>query len=54
MIKCRNDIIDILEEYLLTDYERVHDFYSGGDDKWSSHRHVLYANGAVLGNMIVI
>lgn len=49
MIKCRNDIIDILEEYLLTDYERVHDFYSGGDDKWSSHRHVLYANGAVLG-----
>lgn len=49
MIKSRNELLDILEEYLSADYEIVSDLYSGNDKTWRSQKCLHYSNGVVLG-----
>ena len=48
MINSRDDILDVLEDYLATEYERVFDLFSDFE-KWSDHKQALYNNGVVLG-----
>ena len=48
MTNSRDDILDVLEDYLATEYERVFDLFSDFE-KWSDHKQALYNNGVVLG-----
>lgn len=49
MIDSRDEIIELLKEYTVTQYEHVYQFWMPGAAKWSVKRQVDYNNGIVLG-----
>lgn len=49
MINSRNEIIELLKEYTVTQHECVYQFWMPEAEKWNVKRQVAYANGIVLG-----
>lgn len=49
LIKTRKDIINLLNAYLITKYEIVHQFWMSGAMEWSGKRQPIYLNDIVLG-----
>lgn len=49
MINSRNDIIELLTEYTITQHEYINQFWMPEAEEWNANRQVAYANGIVLG-----
>ncbi len=49
MINSRNEIIELLKEYTVTQHECVYQFWMPEAEEWNVKRQVAYANGIVLG-----
>lgn len=49
MINSRNEINELLNEYMVTQQEYVYQFWMPATQKWNAKRYVAYCNGIVLG-----
>ena len=49
MIGSRHDIIDLLNTYLITQHEWMHQFWVSESEGWSGEKEAIYSNGIVLG-----
>lgn len=49
MIRHRNDVITLLEEYINTQREQTYQFWMSDAEEWSQGRQSLYMDGIVLG-----
>lgn len=49
MTNSRNEIIELLKEYTVTQHEYVYQFWMSEAEEWNVKRQVAYANGIVLG-----
>ena len=51
MIESRTDIMDLLNEYLVTQHECNHQFWMPGSEGWSGEKEAIYSNGVVFGKL---
>lgn len=51
MINSREDVLNLLEDYLETEHERILPYISDNGNGWDDHKQVLYINGVVLGKL---
>lgn len=49
MISSREQISDLIKEYLHTQYEYVAQYWSEDVPEWDGKKQALYSNGVVLG-----